>query len=282
MGTIVPLSAVTRGQYYYMARITVLMGIYNCAPTLPAALNSLLAQTYQDFKIVLCDDGSTDDTYRVAKEYADKYENIILIKNERNMGLNYTLNHCLEKAETEYIARMDGDDLSAPMRFEKEIQFLDAHPEVAVVSTSMHYFDENGVFRTGSSHGEITKKDFVYGSPICHAPCMARTAVFKEVGGYSVSDRLLRVEDIHLWFKIFAAGYKLYAIDEPLYSMRDDQNATRRRTWKGYLNASYVTRIGFRMIGLPWYYQIYAIKPLLVGMLPKWLYSYLRKKKYAR
>ena len=76
-----------------MARISVLMGIYNCAPYLQEALDSLYAQTYQDFKIILCDDGSKDNTYDVAKEYADKHDNIVLVKNEKNMGLNYTLNH---------------------------------------------------------------------------------------------------------------------------------------------------------------------------------------------
>ena len=129
-----------------MARITVLMGIYNCAPTLQEALDSLYAQTYKDFKIVMCDDGSKDDTFKIAEENARMHENVIVIKNERNMGLNYTLNHCLEYADTEYIARMDGDDLSLPSRFEEQIKFLDAHPEYAVVSAPMIYFDENGDF----------------------------------------------------------------------------------------------------------------------------------------
>ena len=91
-------------------RISVLMGIYNCAPTLQEALDSLYVQTYQGFKIILCDDGSKDDTLKIAEENAKKHENVIVIKNEHNMGLNYTLNHCLEYADTEFCARMDGDD----------------------------------------------------------------------------------------------------------------------------------------------------------------------------
>ena len=109
-------------------RISVLMGIYNCATTLPEAIDSLYAQTYKDFKLILCDDGSTDNTYEVAKKYADKYDNIVLLRNEKNMKLAYTLNHCLEYADTEYVARMDGDDISIPERFEKQIKFLDTHP----------------------------------------------------------------------------------------------------------------------------------------------------------
>lgn len=129
-----------------MARISVLMGIYNCASTLVEALDSLENQTYKDFRIILCDDGSKDNTLQVAQDYAKKYDNVIVIWNERNMGLNYTLNHCLKYADTEYVARMDGDDISLSIRFEKEVAFLDAHPEYAVVSAPMIYFDEKGEF----------------------------------------------------------------------------------------------------------------------------------------
>ena len=146
-----------------MARISVLMGIYNCAPYLQEALDSLYAQTYQDFKIILCDDGSKDETYAIAQRNAEEHDNIVLIRNEKNMGLNYTLNHCLEYADTEYCARMDGDDISLPTRFEEEIKFLDEHPEYAVVSVPMIYFDEKGDFRTGRGNGEVKSQDFIPG-----------------------------------------------------------------------------------------------------------------------
>ena len=70
-------------------RTSVIMGIYNCAPTLREALNSMLSQTYKCFKVILCDDGSTDDTYAIDKEYADKYENFIVIKNDCNLKIRF-------------------------------------------------------------------------------------------------------------------------------------------------------------------------------------------------
>lgn len=261
-----------------MYRITVIMGIYNCAATLIEALQSLEAQTYKNFKVVLCDDGSKDNTYEVAKAYADKHDNIVLIRNVRNMGLNATLNHCLEYADTEYVARMDGDDRSLPNRFEKEIEWLDAHPEYAIVSGPMNYFDENGIFRTGKGRGEVKPLDFVIGTPFCHAPCMVRREAYEAVGGYSVDKRLLRVEDYHLWFKMYAAGYKGYNLNFPIYEMRDDRNAIRRRTWGNRFNEMYVRSRGYRMIRLPFYYQIYALRPILVGLLPQWLYKLLHKR----
>jgi glycosyltransferase EpsE len=254
------------------------MGIYNCATTLQEALDSLYAQTYQDFEIILCDDGSKDNTYDVALDNQRQHANIVLLRNEQNLGLNATLNKCLAVAKGEYIARMDGDDISLPTRFEKQVKFLDEHPEYAVVSAPMIYFDENGEFRRGKGKGEVVARDFVHGSPICHAPCMARTEVFRSVGGYSVDERLLRVEDYHLWFKIFAAGYKLFMMDECLYMMRDDREAFRRRTFKSRVNETYVKSIGYRMINLPFYYQVFALRPLLIAMLPDCIYRILHKK----
>lgn len=264
-------------------RISVIMGIYNCAPTLQEALNSLYAQTYQDFEIILCDDGSKDNTWLIAERNKELHPNIILLRNDKNMGLNFTLNHCLSVAHGEYIARMDGDDISLPSRFEKEVEFLDNHPEYAIVSCPMIYFDENGDFMTGSVQTSFPQeKDFVKGTPFCHAPCMVRREAYLKVGGYSVDKKLLRVEDYHLWMKMYAAGYRGAILNEPLYKMRDDRNAVARRTFRNRINEAYVRHIGFKMLGLPWYYQIYALRPLLVGLLPRPIYIYLHKRKLRR
>lgn len=262
-------------------RVSVLMGIYNCADTLPEALDSLLAQTFQDFKVIMCDDGSKDHTYEVAQTYVDRYPGkFILIKNEKNMGLNYTLNHCLEYADTEYVARMDGDDISLPERFEKEIEFLDAHPEIAVVSTPMIYFDENGDFREDFGMGYFPdKKHFLKGTPICHAPSMMRTAAIKTVDGYTVNKRLLRVEDYHLWFKIYAAGYRAYILPSAYYKMRDGQDAKRRRNWQTRRNEMYVKWIGFKMIHIPWYHFFYVLRPLAAHLAPNVLYNLVHRRK---
>lgn len=260
-----------------MIRISVLMGIYNCASTLPEALDSLYAQTYQDFKIILCDDGSQDDTYKVAKKYADEYDNIVLISNGQNKGLNYTLNRCLEYVDTEYCARMDGDDISLPTRFEREINFLDSHPEYAIVSCPMIYFDDSGIIRVGREKGEPSRNSYIKGTPFCHAPCMVRTEAYQKVGGYSVSPRLLRVEDYHLWIKMYVAGYRGYILPECLYKMRDDRMAVKRRTWQARINEMYVKCVGIKMLNVPWYYIIYVLKPLVIYMIPMWMYKMFHK-----
>ena len=262
-----------------MARVSVIMGIYNCAPYLQEALNSLYAQTYQDFEIILCEDGSKDDTYEVAKRNADTHPNIKLLRNERNLGLNATLNNCLAVAEGEYIARMDGDDISLSTRFEEEVKFLDEHPEFAIVTTPMKYFDEKGIFKEGKGGREPKLTDFPKSSPFCHAPCMVRKKAYDAVEGYTVAENLLREEDYHLWIKMYVKGFRGYTLEEPLYMMRDDRNAARRRTFKARKNEAYVKYLAVKMLHLPFYYNLYCIKPLILGVMPIWLYNVLYKMK---
>lgn len=263
-----------------MFRISVIMGIYNCENTLAEALDSLINQTFQDFKVILCDDGSKDSSLKIALKYKGKYpEKFIVIENTMNMGLNYTLNRCLEYADTEYVARMDGDDISLSDRFKKEIEFLDNNPDIAIVSSPMIYFDEEGEFKRGGVKNYYPdKNDFIHGTPFCHATCMVRKKAYNAVGGYSVDNRLLRVEDYHLWFKMYAKGYRGYVMAEPLYMMRDDRNAVARRTWQNRLNEMYVRGIGYKMLGIPWYKRFFKYRPIIVGLLPKFIYNRLHSK----
>lgn len=264
---------------YSSPRITVLMAIYNCATTLEDALDSLLAQSYQGFKVVLCDDYSSDNTYEVANEYAERYpEKFILIKNEKNSKLPFSLNHCLKYADTEYVARMDGDDISKPERFEKQIKFLDEHPEYALVSTAMEYFDENGVFKTGRPIEAPSKENFKGSTPHAHAPAMIRTSVILSVGGYTDERWTRRGQDVYLWAKIYSSGYKGYNLIEPLYMMRDDASAYKRRSMKEALYAVRRNYEIYKLMNIS-FLNIYGlIRPLLVAILPKFIYDKLHKR----
>lgn len=263
-----------------MCKISVIMGIYNCADTLPDAINSILDQTYTDWELILCDDGSQDDTCLVAQEYQEKFpQKIRLLKNDRNIGLNATLNRCLAAATGSYIARMDGDDRCSPERFAQELAVLEREPEIAIVSTDMEFFDETGVWGKIRHPQYPKKKDFLAGSPFCHAPCMVRKEALDTVGGYSVSKWLLRVEDYHLWLKMYKAGFRGKNIPEALYQMRDDRNAYGRRKFRYRINEAYVKVLVVRELKLPFFYAVFALKPILVGLLPGPIYKFLHKKR---
>ena len=261
-------------------RISILMAVYNCADTLEEAIDSLYNQTYKDFKLILCDDGSTDNTYKIAQSYANKYDNIVLLKNEKNLKLGASLNRCLEHADTEYVARMDGDDISLPTRFEKEINFLDTHPEYAVVSCPMIHFDETGDWGKGKAEATPNKYSFKKGTPHAHAPCMIRTSVLKEVQGYTVNKYLARVEDYYLWYKVYKAGYVGYNLQEHLYKMRDDKNAMSRRTLKSRYYSFLVKKHVLKELGVskP---TLNALPELLKGFIPFFLMERIRKRRMS-
>ena len=264
-------------------KISVIMGIYNCADTLGEAIGSLLNQTFQDFELIMCDDGSADATYEVAEKYKNKYpEKIKLIKNEKNMGLNFTLNHCLQFAEGELIARMDGDDVCDPTRFEKQVRFLDEHPDIAIVSSDMNFFDECGIWGKTCVKAEPQKSDFIRATQFCHAAAMVRKEAYDAVDGYTVDKRLLRVEDYHLWIKMYAAGYRGMNIQESLYSMRDDRNAQSRRKFKYRINEAYVKFLAVKMLKLPFYNCVLCVKPIVLGLVPTFVYKFLHKKRYLK
>lgn len=260
-----------------MYKISVIIGLYNCDSTLQEALDSLYAQTYQDFEIILCDDGSSDKTYLIAEENAKIHSNIKLLRNVNNQGLNITLNNCLAVAQGEYIARMDGDDISLPTRFEKEVNFLDEHPEYAIVSSPMIHFDENGDFMVGRAGGEPELSDFAKYSPFCHAPCMIRKRAYDSVNGYVVGEKTLRQEDYHLWIQMYQRGFRGYMLSEALYKMRDDRNALKRRNWLSRRNEAYAKFVACRTFSLaPWYY-LYCLKPIILFCLPSIVYNWLHK-----
>lgn len=268
-------------------KISIIMGIYNCASTLPEAIDSILNQTFTDWELIMCDDGSTDSTYSVARKYWHTYpDKIVLLQNKMNKGLNFTLNKCLHIAKGEYIARMDGDDISLPERFQKEADFLDMHPEFAIVSTPMIHFDENGVWGRGQAIPVPKKKDFVFHAPcFCHAPCMIRKDAFLSVNGYTEDPFFLRFEDCNLWFKLYAAGFMGANLSEPLYKMRDDRNAYQRRTAKTRLKAVFVQWHGFRLIDMPLRYYPFLLLELIKGVvlssIPSSLYTILHKRKLS-
>lgn len=260
--------------------ISVIMGVYNCENMVSDAIDSVLNQTYQDFEFIICDDGSTDGTLRIVQKYSINYpDKVILIQNDKNRGLNYTLNHCLQYARGKYIARMDGDDRSIPTRFEKEVEFLEQHPDIAILGASLSAFDDRGIWGTHTFVEYPVAKDFLHGSPFSHSVCMVRHEAYIAVNGYSEGKFLMRVEDYHLWTKMYSKGYKGANLQEELYLYRDDREGYRKRKFKYRINEAYVSLLAVRKLHLPIWSCLYAVRPIVVGLLPNGIYEFLHKRK---
>lgn len=261
-----------------MCKVSVIMGAYNCADTLAEAIQSILSQTFTDWELIVCDDGSSDDTASVAERLCRAHpDKLTLLRNGTNLGLAATLNRCLSVARGEYIARMDADDRCSPERLAHELAVLESPSAPDFVSTDMLLFDENGVWGRVSYPSDPKPTDFAWGTPFCHAPCLIRTAALQAVGGYDTDRRLLRVEDYHLWLKLYCHGYRGRNLPLPLYQMRDDRNACRRRALRFRLNEAYVTALAVRRLRLPFFYFPLALRPIVKGLLPPALYRALHR-----
>ena len=124
-----------------------------------------------------------------------------------------------------------------------------------------------------------TKEDFSHGNPFNHGSCMGRKAVFDAMGGYSEDPRVVRVEDYHLWIRMYEAGYRGMNLQEPLYDLRSDLAATGRRRLKARLNEAYVTGTAISRLKLPVWRYLLTLRPILLGLLPRKFYLKLHKKK---
>lgn len=251
-------------------KISVIMGIYNCDETLSEAIESIFAQTYKNWELIMCDDGSSDNTYVIAKKYAAEYPTkIILIQNEKNLKLAASLNKCLGVATGDYIARMDADDVSLPNRFEKQVNFLDMHPEIDCVGTCVEVFDRNGSSAVRHFNEFPEKTCLIHNTPFAHPTIMMRRKTYAELGGYVSSPETLRAEDVDLWFRFFAHNCKGYVIQEPLYKYREGAEDFEKRTLKAGIGATKVCLKGYKELHYPWYSYVYAFKPIVVALVPK-------------
>lgn len=263
-----------------MPKVSVIMGVHNGEKTLSRAIDSILNQTFSDFELIICDDFSTDATYKIMKSYALKDNRIIILKNERNLGLAASLNKCINISKGEYIARMDDDDISHKDRFEKQVQFLEKNHRYSIVGTSRNTFDNQGVWNTFEQGRELTKEDIIKCKIFTHPTVMMQKKALVSSGMYTVSKRTTRGQDFDLWCKMYANGYIGYVLSDILFDYYEDRNSIKEVKAKFRFN-NFCTHIIWRKkMGLSLKYDIYAYKELLAIIIPyKMLVKYKKRKK---
>jgi glycosyltransferase involved in cell wall biosynthesis len=166
-------------------RISVLMTIYNAAPYLRAAIDSLIAQTFPDWELIAIENGSIDGAVDILNSYSDS--RIHLHKFESNIGRTPALRVALDNARGEYIAVLDADDVAYPQRFQLQVEFLRTNPEVALVASWAHYIDKGGKiigeFTPPVAANEL-RDCLGWTDPFAHSSAMYRRTIALEVGGY--------------------------------------------------------------------------------------------------
>jgi len=209
--------------------VSVVMSTHNDAAYLPLAVESIMQQTFQDYEFIIIDDASTDGTPEILQAFTDPR---IRVSTHREVcGLTRTLNEAVAMARGCYIARMDGDDISLPARFERQVALLDAHPEIGMVGTAyMFITGENTVTNAESVYGADAdiRAHLLHRNCFGHGTVMMRKTVFDGVGGYDETYRF--AQDYDLWLRI-AERSALANIPEALYCWRRTAgNITSRHT----------------------------------------------------
>lgn len=251
-------------------KISVIMATYNCEKTVSKAIDSILAQTYENWVMIICDDGSTDATLEILRRYEREYPGkFVIIQNEKNSKLPYSLNHCLKYVQTDLVARMDGDDWSTPDRFEKQVAFLMTHPEYDLVGTGVVFHDGEKKIASFIKTPEPTKETMLKDNAFSHATIMTYKRVYDALGGYSLDPSVVRVEDTDLWCRFLAAGFKGYNLPDELYVILEDANAAKRRTFRARLNSARTRHRGYKLMGFkgwtcwkPYFTVLYAFVPV--------------------
>src|SRR6266571_1715386 len=188
--------------------VSVLMPVYNSQHYVRESVNSVLAQTFSDFELIVVNDGSQDQTADILASIRDS--RLRVIHNERNYGIVQSLNRGMQEAHGSYIARIDADDFCLPIRLERQKRFLDAHPNVLLVGSEMFNLEDDSIIhdpRPGELDPLIIRWQFNVANPIGHPSMMFRAGIVRTLGCYlrkkfpicqdlDFSHRVLRIGDI--------------------------------------------------------------------------------------
>lgn len=199
-----------------MAQVTVILPVYNGERYLREAIDSVLAQTYRDFELWVCNDGSTDGTVDIVDSYIDP--RIRRVDNPHNMGLVATLNHAFSMVESPYIARMDDDDLWHPEKLELQMKLLESRPEVGVCGTSIHKFGDVDAIHVFPEESDALKVGLLFYCMMSHPSVVYRRSMLIETG-LSYRQDYFPAEDYKMWVDVLKQSH-IFNLQQPLVEYR--------------------------------------------------------------
>lgn len=199
-----------------MAQVTIILPVYNGERYLREAIDSVLAQTYRDFELWVCNDGSTDGTVAIVDSYADP--RVKRIDNPHNMGLVATLNHAFSLVQSPYIARMDDDDLWHPEKLELQMTLLESRPDVGVCGTSIHKFGEIDLVHLFPEESDALKVGLLFYCMMSHPSVVYRRKMLVETG-LTYRQDYFPAEDYKMWVDVLQHSH-IHNLQQPLVEYR--------------------------------------------------------------
>ncbi len=257
------------------AKVSVLMSVYKSekAEYLNRSLRSVWDdQTLKPNQIVLIVDGPVgDDLWEVIHAWENRLaDSLYLIKNEENLGLTKSLNKGLQYVTSEYIARADSDDISLPLRFERQVVFLEQHPDVDILGGSIQEFNDSNEclnIRHYPLTHEQACKYILKASPLAHPSVMMRKRIFDE--GIRYNELYRTSQDVALWFDAVMAGYHIANVDDTILLFRHSRDVYKRRGHAKAWNEFKIYMKGiYRMKGIFTWNYVFPVARLVFRMMP--------------
>jgi len=266
--------------------VSVICTVKNGSKTIATVLESVQRQTLHEWEMIVVDDGSTDDTSKIVREYADADSRIRLISTD-GVGRGRALNLALAHARAEHVANIDADDPCHPMRLEIQYRVLkdNDNESYAVVGTNTVLFFDNelpqwmDIPRAALRDVPVVDVTQLLARlcPVNHSSVLMKRSALEHVGGYDEERR--SQYDYDLWVRLAEAGYRIGRIDLPLSGKRihQGQQFERRRRLKYLLSSAAVQHRAIRVLGGGPIDYIYLVARPLWGLLPNWLRMTVRK-----
>jgi glycosyltransferase involved in cell wall biosynthesis len=190
--------------------ISIILPTYNGSQFIAGSINSVLSQTYKDWELIIISDGSTDETKVVVDQFLRNDKRIIFIENEKNLGIQKTLNKAITLSKGEYIARIDDDDRwVTPTKLAEQLSFFETYQDHVLVGTDALVVDTNGTILSKNIMPKTDKAiraKMLSKNCFLHATIMVKKMVVEQVGGYSEDKLHLHAEDYDLWLRMGLAG----------------------------------------------------------------------------
>lgn len=251
--------------------ISVLMGVLyrrESVNLLERSIRSIQNQTYSNWELLICDDGSIEAARRYMEETAAQDARVHLVRGCPRTDLASKLNWCLTRAKGSYIARMDDDDWSDLQRFEKQLRTLDGDLTVAFVGCNVRLWREGQIVGLRELPERPEIRDFLFVQPFIHPALMFRREALLAVGGYSKDRHCLKCEDYDLLLRLYENEYRGANLQEYLLDYTIPNTAKGNRTMGHRWNETVTRYKRFRELGILPQQFFYVVKPLVVGSIP--------------
>lgn len=230
-------------------KVSICIPVYNGSDYIADAIDSILAQTYRNFNLIICDNCSTDDTANIVLSFKD--DRIKYVRNPKNLGLVGNANRCLELSNGEYICIFHHDDVMLSDNLESKVHILDKHPEVGFVHSNIMLIDSNGKVVNENIWNKDSRQDYIedgltvfrkyisylpFGASIFIGSVLARRSCYAQLGGFNPD--LPHCNDSEMWMRMLLF-YNVACIGTPLVKYRVHR-ASASTSWGDYTNINYI------------------------------------------